>query len=171
MWILSEISYIIHIMPNHDARAIANEFLERRSSTAWPSQMHVQKLVHIANGWNLAINGQPLVAELPEAWDNGPVFRSIWNWVRDWGFRGPNYTLAKPGTDEPFTATLTPSERQVIDGVWAKYGSYSGDALSRMTHKAGTPWHRAYFDRGRNSSLRTDEIRQHYRELGLAGRR
>lgn len=156
-------------MPNHSAVAIANEFLDRRGSDAWPQQMLIQKLAYIANGWNLAINGQPLIEEPPEAWDNGPVYRSLWDHIRDSGYRGPNCTLTDPALSQPLREPLTPSERQIIDHVWTKYGSLGAGKLSAMTHEPNTPWSRAYA-RGRNSSLRNDEITAHYRELALAGR-
>ena len=158
------------LMPNHDARAIANEFLRRRGSDSWPQQLSIQKLTYIAHGWNLAINGEPLVEELPQAWDNGPVFRSIWDHIKDYGYRGQNCTLVDPLTKEEIRESLTPQEEAIIDHVWRKYGGKSSAELSNMTHKVGTPWYKAYFGGSRNSRLSNDEIRQHYVELALAGR-
>ena len=157
-------------MPNHSSLAIANEFLRRRADTAWPAQMHIQKLTYIAHGWNLAINGEPLVGEVPEAWDNGPVFRTIWDHIRDFGYRGTNCTLANPVTKAEIREPLTPAETAIVDHVWAKYGARSAGELSKLTHEPGTPWSKAYFERGRNASLLDDDIKTHYVELALAGR-
>jgi len=157
-------------MPNHAAEAIANEFLRRRADDAWPQQMLIQKLVYIAHGWNLAINDQPLVDELPQAWDNGPVFRSIWNHIRDNGYGGEHCTLIEPFDGDEISADLLKSERQVIDHVWRKYGHLRAIDLSRMTHEPGTPWAQAYLGRGRNAELDNPVIRQHFIELALAGR-
>jgi uncharacterized phage-associated protein len=157
-------------MPNHSPLAIANEFLRRRGSGGWPAQMQLQKLTYIAHGWNLAINGKPLVSEPPQAWDNGPVFREIWNHVRDYGYRGPNCTFVDPFTNAEIREDIDPSEKAVIDHVWSKYGSFSGIALSKMTHEPGTPWYKAYFEGGQNSSLSNDDIKRHYVDLALAGR-
>jgi uncharacterized phage-associated protein len=157
-------------MPNHSPLAIANEFLRRRASTSWPPQMLIQKLAYIAHGWNLAINNQPLINELPEAWDNGPVFREIWDHVRDNGYRGPNCTLLNPVTKTEIREDLTPSEVAVIEHVWTKYKDFSAGKLSRLTHEPNTPWSKAYFERGRNASLANDEIKDHYVQLALAGR-
>lgn len=157
-------------MPNHSPVAIANEFMARRADTAWPQQMYIQKLVNAAHGWNLAINGTPLVDEAPEAWDNGPVFRSVWNHIRDYGYRGDACKLTDPITGEPVSARLSHDEQAVIDHVWRKYGSLSANKLSDMTHEPGTPWYSAYFKRGRNSDLDEEEIRAHYLQLAKAGR-
>jgi uncharacterized phage-associated protein len=131
-------------------------------------QKKLQKLTFIANGWNLAITNQPLVDEEAEAWDNGPVFRDIWSKIRDLGTdaRGQILDYGR----NPVAENLTPVERQVVEHVWRKYGSFSADTLSDMTHQEGTPWTNAYFGRGRNARIRNDEVREHYRGIALAGR-
>lgn len=157
-------------MPNHRAVAIANEFLIRRADDAWPQQMYIQKLVHIANGWNMAVNGEPLTEELPQAWDNGPVYRSIWDYIKEHGYRGKYNTLLEPEKKSVIRADLTDNEKRIIDHVWQKYGHLSGDTLSKLTHEPDTPWERAYFGRGRNARLDPEDIRNHYIDLALAGR-
>src|SRR5690348_15136296 len=102
-------------MPNYSATAIANEFLRRRGESVSPAQMLVQKLAYIANGWNLAINGEPLIRENAEAWDNGPVYRSIWDHIRDFGYRGDHCTLLDPVTNQEINVRLAEQEVSVID--------------------------------------------------------
>jgi uncharacterized phage-associated protein len=156
------------VMPNHDSRAIANEFLKLSGGNPI-NQMWLQKLVYMAHGWNLAINGTPLVGDRVEAWDGGPVFRRIWNHFRDFGRNAENGLLGKQAK-EPFEAELSDDERAVINHVWKRYGGYTGNHLSSMTHQEGTPWSNAYFGRGRNAPLLNDDVRQHFTELALAGR-
>lgn len=152
----------------HDCRAIANEFLKLNGGSM--NQMKLQKLVYMAHGWNLAINGEPLVADRFEAWDGGPVMRSIWNQIRDFGFNAAGGLLGQ-ANKQPFSATLTPEESGVIQHVWKKYGPYSGLELSKMTHQPGTPWTNTYFGEGRNRPLSNADIKQHFTEMAFAGRR
>ena len=155
-------------MSAHDPRAIANEFL--KLSEGRPiNQMWLQKLVYMAHGWNLAINQEPLVGGGTEAWDGGPVFRRIWNHMRDFG-RNATGGLFGDTNGAPFQAELSEHEEAVIQHVWSRYGSYSGSQLSEMTHREGTPWSNAYFGRGRNANLLDEDIQQHFTELALAGR-
>ena len=154
-------------MPSHDARAIANEFLKLKDGPA--NQMWLQKLVYTAHGWNLAINGDPLVEDRIEAWDGGPVFRIIWNHFRDIGRNARDGLLGR-ADGEPYEAVLSDAERAVIRHVWKRYGAYSGNQLSEMTHREGTPWSNAYFGRGRNAQVLNEDIRQHFTELARAGR-
>ena len=156
-------------MPQYDARAIANEFLKLENGKP-VNQMWLQKLVYIAHGWNLAINSEPLINHRIEAWDGGPVIRSIWNHLRDLG-RNTQDRLFGLASGLPFLADLNPSEKAVIEHVWNRYGAYTGNELSQLTHQEGTPWSNAYFGRGRNSALDQADIKQHFIELALAGRK
>lgn len=153
-------------MPNYDPRAIANEFLKLEGGPM--NQMRLQKLVYIANGWNLAINGAPLTDARIEAWDGGPVYRSIWNHIRDFGYNVKGRYFGANG--ERLKADLSDAEKSVVQHVWKRYGTYSGIKLSQLTHQGGTPWSNAYFGSGRNSPLKQSEIQQHFRELAIAGR-
>jgi uncharacterized phage-associated protein len=154
-------------MPTFDARAVANEFLKRNGGPM--NQMRLQKLVYMAHGWNLAINRSPLVQDRIEAWDGGPVMRSIWNHLRDFGYNAGGLFLGDPA-GQPLAADLSKSEQEIIDHVWRRYSGYSGLELSNMTHEPGTPWSNTYFGQGRNQPLSRDDIQQHFIELALAGR-
>lgn len=151
----------------HDPRAIANEFLKLNGDRGY-NQMWLQKLVYMAHGWNLAINDAPLVSGRIEAWDGGPVMRSIWEHIRDFGRNAGGLFGKSP--DVPFTADLSEKEKAVIEHVWKRYGGYTGRQLSDMTHQEGTPWSNAYFGRGRNARLLNEDVKQHFTDLALAGR-
>ncbi len=166
-------------MVAHTSMAIANEFLKLQGSESGLTQMQLQKLAYIANGWNLAINNEPLVAEDVQAWDNGPVYRDLWDHVTRYGSaliaklispaNKPNF-FQKELSKEPYAAQLSESEKQVINHVWRRYGRYGAFTLSEMTHQPGTPWHKAYFGIGRNARIDPDDIKQHYVELSRAAR-
>lgn len=152
-------------MPEYSPVAIANAFVDI-AGHAMP-QMKLQKLTYIAHGWNLAITGCPLVSATPQAWDNGPVFRQIWDRIRDLGWSGGKIRDYDGSTPQ---ANLTPSEKAIIEHVWKKYGAKSATELSDMTHQPNTPWTRAYYGRGRNASIPNEDIQAHYLALANAGR-
>lgn len=161
------------IMPNHAPSAIANIFIKKYSKECLPSQMCIQKLVYISHGWTLAISGHPLVSESPEAWDNGPVFRSIWDQIKNFGYKQDEdgyRLLFNFETKDPFKANLTAQEDKIIQHVWNKYGDLSGVDMSNMTHKTGTPWYNAYMSKGRNADLDREEIKNHFINLAMVGR-
>ena len=165
-------------MPDYTSTQIANEFLRLPGAAQRLTQMQLQKLAYIANGWNLAINGEPLIAEDPQAWSLGPVYRNLYEHTQTFGSAPIGRQLTpkdhriianyyeSEGNDlsAPYAAALSESEKQIIENVWARYGSMSGSRLSSMTHEPNTPWYKA-FRRGKNTPLRKDEIMEHYLEL------
>lgn len=167
-------------MPN-TSMAIANEFLKKPGALGRLTQMQLLKLAYIAHGWNLAVNGSPLLSEPVRAWDYGPVVTDLYDHIKFYG-TGPVTNLvstadsvatrffgsAQRNDAEVYEASLTPQEQAVIDHVWQRYGMYTGFRLSDMTHKSGTPWFQTYFGEGKNSIIPNDRIRQHYVELARA---
>lgn len=152
-------------MPKHSPLAIANEFLKMHGGIGIPAQMQLQKLVYMAHGWNLAVNNESLVSDSPEAWDNGPVYRKLWEHIRDFGFGRKTHLLENIRDRVPIEESLLIGEKDVITHVWNKYKGYSGLELSKMTHEPGTPWTRTYFTKGRNAPILNDDIRAHYIQL------
>lgn len=157
--------------------AIANEFIRRASAEGkLLTQMQLQKLVYIAHGWSLAINGIPLTHDAPEAWEYGPVYKELRKALRHYGRAGVEREIRNDeydiGTfaDDPEAAacaTLTADETAVIDRVYRDYGKFHAFQLSALTHRDGTPWTAIYRDgAGRFDDIPDNMIREHF--VGLA---
>lgn len=159
-------------MAEYSSLAIANEFLERaRKDGQSLTQMHVQKLVYLAHGWNLAVNGWPLTEDRFEAWDYGPVIRKLYDALRRHGAR-PIDRLVRWGDDTDFgsddggvaRAALDREERGVIDKVWQTYGRYPAFRLSALTHADKSPWADVY-EKGQNHPISNDKIWDYFSDL------
>ncbi len=155
---------------SHSVLEITNEFIKLEKPTMRPSQLRLQKLCHIANGWNWAIFDERLITEDAEAWKNGPVFRELWDHIRFYGHNDKSYLLTEPNSHKSYTANLNHNERAVIDHVWKRYKNLSERELTSITHQSGAAWEKAYFGRGRNSPLRSEDIKEHFVKLAEAGR-
>jgi len=156
--------------------AIANEFIRRaRADKKAFTQMQLQKLVYIAHGWSLAINGEPLTCDAPEAWEYGPVYKELRRALRSYGrdqvtreIRSEEYV---PGvfSDEPdgnAVAELSREQIAVIDRVYRDYGKFHAFQLSALTHKNGTPWTTVYNrGAGKFEPIPDNMIRDHFVEL------
>ena len=160
---------------------IANEFIRRANTEGRAlTQMQLQKLVYIAHGWTLAIAGQPLTHDSPQAWEYGPVYKELRRALRAYGregvsreIRNGEYTIGMFDEDEdaPAVATLEPREVAVIDRVYRDYGRFHAFQLSALTHKDGTPWTRVYNGGyGKFDEIPSDMIREHFVELAQANR-
>lgn len=125
----------------YSAKAIANFFIElAQDKKGVLDPMKIQKLVYYAHGWSLALLGQPLIREPIEAWDYGPVIRSLYMEFRKYG-KGQIIDFAKTHDavreDDDITKAL-------LRRIWELYGKYTGIQLSNLTHADGTPWQQAW---------------------------
>lgn len=158
--------------------SIANEFIARASRRGFGlTQMQLQKLVYMAHGWNLALNGRPLVSETPQAWEYGPVFPNLYDHTKFFGSQSINRPIRETDNDptkfflggtkssQRYRAELSPGEREVIERVWGRYGTLSGSMLSQLTHQRGTPWFNAYANRGKFAPISNTDVKHHYREI------
>lgn len=156
-------------MPNHSPLAIANEFIRRSNGTL--TQMQLQKLVYLGHGWSLAGLGAPLIDDLFQAWEFGPVAPPLYSALRQFGSR-PVMRQLQWGEDTPFPdddgdiaiEELDGEEQSVIDNVWRVYGSYPAFQLSALTHVDGSPWEQVY-ERGRNRVIDNERIANYFRQL------
>ena len=143
-----------------DTLAVANRFLDladRKHDAITPMQL--LKLVYIAHGWMLGLNGRPLINDDVEAWQYGPVIPRLYNRVRK--FRSMPVEGPVPGAN----GTLDDDERSIIDQVYKLYGHYTGPALSRLTHAKGTPWDQTYIPGQYGVTISNDIIEDHYARL------
>lgn len=157
---------------------IANEFIRRAATEDRAlTQMQLQKLVYIAHGWNLAITGEPLTHDDPQAWDYGPVYRDLWQALRDFGRAPVSREIMNeeymPGSfdsdnlNSPAKARLSQAETDVIDRVFDKYSRFHAFQLSALTHQDGTPWTQVYDGgSGKYDSIDAELIRNHF--VGIA---
>jgi uncharacterized phage-associated protein len=106
---------------------------DRQSGDA-VTHLKVQKLVYYAQGWSLAIFGEPLFNEDLQAWSHGPVARSIWNEFKDSSWNA----LPELKT----TRKIVAPHSSLLESVQQQYGIYSAKRLESMTHKE-PPWREA----------------------------
>jgi uncharacterized phage-associated protein len=93
--------------------------------------MKLQKLVFYCQAWHLAVTGNPLFPERIEAWARGPVVPHLHN-----RHRGLFEVSAWPaGRAE----NLDQDAIRTVEWTVQKYGGFSAEALSRMSHQE-LPW-------------------------------
>ena len=95
------------------ARDVAT-FIEGRMGLPC-SRMKLLKLLYYAQAWSLVWDGQPLFADRIEAWDDGPVVRSLW---------AERKHLQAPPIGDP--GTLTDAQKATVLEVVRFYGKFEG---------------------------------------------
>jgi uncharacterized phage-associated protein len=134
----------------YDVRAIANWFIDRAERDGERlTAMKLQKLAYVAHGWRLAYD-LPLVHDAVEAWQWGPVFRSLYREFRDFGsepitrhataFDGGSLEEREVRIRDYGSPENADDTEKFLEEIWHLYGGYTAGQLSDITHQPGTPW-------------------------------
>ena len=145
----------------HDARAVANALIERgqREGRSF-DPLQIAKLVYFCHAWMLGLYGRGLIKQDVHAWLYGPVVPPLYRSLKKFG-RGP---VTEPIAGFP-AAQLNDEEQNIFDQVYEKYGNLTGLQLSHITHETGTPWDSVWSEKGRDSVIHNDLIREYYGRL------
>lgn len=113
--------------------------------------LKLQKLLYYVQAWSLVkLDKKPLFEDLPEAWVNGPVYRSIYNIHRDLFYRDQDFKYVPKddvSIDDVFQQCyngleLDNSQKLILDAVLKAYAPQTHDKLVYMTHSEA-PWNEA----------------------------
>jgi len=119
---------------------VANYYLKSQDIEAGDlmTNMKLQKLVYYAQGFYLAIKGEPLFLEPIEAWEHGPVCVPLYHEYKSYG-SGP---IPIP-YDVDNLSVFDEETLEILEMVNVYYGQYSAWRLRNLTHQ-DTPWINAY---------------------------
>lgn len=115
--------------------------------------MQLQELVYIAHGWCLACSGQPLTGNRPEALEHGPEYRKLADALARWGADLVTAEIDHATTEEEVSETdatsssrmeLSKFEQELLERIYADYGSLDHRHLALVTRTKGTPWDAVY---------------------------
>lgn len=151
--------------------AVANEFIVC-SGNSGVDHMKLQKLTYFAYGWWLAYNENELLSERPQVWQHGPVFKSLYHALSQYGWRpintiqNDNFTTPAPRIDDNDA-----SVRALVAWVWNRYGEHRAEYLSDITHNKGTPWEETAREFGyrvpKNTTIPVERVREHFQGLAI----
>lgn len=118
----------------YQANDIANWFLASvdRESGDNITPLKLQKLTYYAQAWSLALLGEELFSEDFEAWQHGPVVRSVFDYHKGSGW----HALSLPIVPVPdFNEDIS----DLLSNILSTYGKYSAKHLEDLTHSE-SPW-------------------------------
>ena len=130
----------------------------------------------MAYGWWLAYFDEPFINERPQVWQHGPVFKSLYHALSNYGWRDIyGVENDNPTSQPPRVPDSDLDVWSIISWTWDRYKFRSSEWLSEKTHEAGTPWETVVRSVGtkvdggyeipRNTYIPDDVIRDHYSEL------
>lgn len=129
----------------HDARAIANFFLDRADARGMKLRiMTLLKVLYFAHAWYLAKEDKPLIAQPFEAWDYGPVNRVVYDQFKRLGKNTINTRAtsfdANKGDFYPTPYSLDHETEKFLNDIFDYYSQFHALELSDLTHEKGSPW-------------------------------
>jgi uncharacterized phage-associated protein len=150
---------------------IANFFLDcAEEEGKLITQMKLHKLVYIAYGWYIALTNERLFEDRIEAWEHGPVVKSLREEFKNFGrepitVKSIVFDWETLEEQEPRVPSKDYDTNAVLDRVWESYKTFSAATLRNKTHEVGSPWHKAYKNGdGYGSEIDDKDIAEHYRE-------
>jgi uncharacterized phage-associated protein len=127
----------------YDVKTIASYFIDRASSESNENDLtnlKLQKILYYTQAEHVrGNNGNAIFSENIEAWEYGPVVRSVYHWLKGCG--AYPITAFDVQTD---TSSLSAADLPFLDRVWAKYSKYSAGFLVKKTHEEGSPWDKSF---------------------------
>ncbi|HEX4410383.1 MAG TPA: type II toxin-antitoxin system antitoxin SocA domain-containing protein [Xanthobacteraceae bacterium] len=129
----------------HDARGIANFFLDRAERQGVKlTTMTLLKVLFFAHAWHLAKEGKPLIAQPFEAWEYGPVSRIVYDQFKSNGKepiskRAVSFDAKQSCfCDTPY---LLDGQTEIfLNNIFDYYSQFDAFKLSDLTHEKGSPW-------------------------------
>ena len=142
---------------------VANHFIRKYGRIGFRS---IHKLLYLSHGWHLALKDEPLFEEQIEAWQLGPVYRSVY-------VHRKNQSL-----DQVFGPV---KDREVISDEWyvelfstiyKVYGKRWASQLVALTHAPDTPWSKTTYEYRKDDEefplhlkIENDIIKEHFVSL------
>ena len=124
--------------PTYSAEQIANFFLAISDADSHDiSNLKLQKLCYYAQGVCSAMRDAPLISDVMEAWDHGPVFPNLYHAHKH------NKSGAIPKVEGFDFEQIGAQDRAALTDVYNYYGQFSAWRLREMTHDE-KPWIDAY---------------------------
>ena len=101
------------------------------------TNLRLQKLLYLAQGYSLAIYDKPLFPEAIEAWKYGPVVPTVYS-------RYNKFNRGVIHDDPPDQGALTDEDAELVLDVLSAFGKYSTGYLVDLSHKPDAPWAQVY---------------------------
>ena len=101
------------------------------------TNLKMQKLLYFVYVWGLVKSGAPIFEEKFQAWPNGPVLRSVYDKLKQYGAMPIDLDFSDVETKKDLRKLETSlgDYKEMIEEVFKKYGSLHAFELVNITHE------------------------------------
>lgn len=110
-------------------------YLKRKGQNI--NHLKLQKLLYYIEAWNMVFLDGQIFSDDIEAWQHGPVVRSVWDY-----FKKHSILYDELPVCETCDCIMSDEQRDVVNDVLDEYGDKTGYYLENLTHSE-EPWRRA----------------------------
>ncbi|GAB4419110.1 MAG: hypothetical protein OHK0056_29050 [Bacteriovoracaceae bacterium] len=124
---------------------IASYFIKKAIQNRNPlTPIQIMKLCYFAHGYKLALDEEPLVDELVQAWKYGPVFKDLYHALKIYGNKQINKV---PDIFESDDEVFNQNDLEILDAVYESLSDMDGMSISDLTHEKDSPWSKVWTER------------------------
>lgn len=128
------------------------------------SHLKLQKLLYYAQGICLSSLNLALFKERIEAWEHGPVIKSVFNEFCNKGREEITLADAPCNVEVVRKIEADTKVREILNMTYDNFAIYTAWQLRNMTHEVGTPWYQTY-SRGKNKEIKIGLIRDYFNRV------
>ncbi len=142
-------TYSPRVVSTYSPRVVANAILaSARDKGISVSHLKLQKLMYFIHCWGLTLNGKSPINEMPQAWQYGPTFESIFFAARDYGQKPiKEFFKSMDVITNEFSGLIPSSEDKgfwgLSDAVLKQYSHFDALEMSAIAHEEGGAWEKA----------------------------
>ena len=157
----------------YSAAAVANWFIDKNIADPTDlTHLKIQKLLYYAQGWHLGNYEIPLFEDDIEAWQHGPVIRSIYLALRGYKRKiitnhisGPEIINGEFNTGFPNIHADDELRKEFLSNYWNIYAKIDAWKLVNFTHQNDTPWSQIYNAFGLQNVIPKELIMSYFKTL------
>jgi len=156
----------------YPAIVIANELIKLATAEKIEiTPMKLQKILYLANGISVKKRHQKLINEKFEAWEFGPVIKSVYAAFKNCGANSikDTYDELIPTTGYTFVSptsfNVESADLAIIKEAWDNTKNLSAFTLSAWSHNKQSPWDKAYNANPREAYISDEEISEYFNRV------
>ena len=128
------------------------------------THLKLQKLLYFAQGLSLAINNKKVFSE---AWTHGPVIKEVYS---DFSVCGRNEIKYSQNWNQVIEKINANSETfKILQLTYNNFGGYTAWQLREMSHVFKGPWQNTVSEKGMNSIIDSELIRNYFKNEIVEG--
>lgn len=117
------------------------------------THLKLQKLIYFAQGMYLAFTRNSLFEENIEAWEHGPVVRTVYDKFKTYKKLDIDKKLTSSELDTIKEIEKDEEISEILNLVYDNYGGYTAWQLRELSHVPGGPWQVTVATKGMNSEI------------------